>query len=252
MSNHKISGVVITLNEEKHIKRCLDSLVPVVDEIVVVDSGSTDNTRSICEQYEMVRFVEHTWMGFSQTKNHANSLVQHSFILSLDADEELDQRVIKHIKQLKNDGLSGVYAFNRKNFYGNTWVKYCGWYPDQKVRLFDKSLAHWKGDFVHETLHIDKASIRHHIDGDINHFTIANEQAHQKTINQYARLAAQRCLNEGKKLNPLSSGLSTLSHFVKIYVLKLGFLHGLLGFRIAKNSALSKWLRYTYYKSLTS
>ncbi|MBO6518143.1 MAG: glycosyltransferase family 2 protein [Bacteroidia bacterium] len=245
-----ISAVIITHNEQEFIGDCLKSLLPVVDEVVVLDSYSTDQTEQICASYPLVRFIQHEWQGYSKSKNHGNEIAKHQFILSLDADERLDQLAADHILKLKNSGtLQGAYRLKRKNYYMNTWIRYSGWYPDSKVRLFDRNLAQWKGDYVHETLVVDPRVEIIDLEGNIDHFTIKSPEDHIKTVEKYARLAAEKAISSGKKLRPLPSLLSAIAHFIKLFFIKLGVLHGQIGFRIAMNSARSKWLRYKYYKA---
>ncbi len=249
--HNKISAVVITLNEEAFIDDCIRSLYNVADEIVVVDSFSTDGTEQICAGYDRVRFVKHTWQGYSQSKNYGNTLAQYGLILSLDADERLDEEAIEQINELKNSETPiQVCSLNRKNYFGHTWIRFCGWYPDVKVRLFDRLSAQWEGDYVHELLQIKPEIAVQHISGNILHHTVANNAEHLDTIQKYARLAAEKAKRNGKQIQIIPSALSALIHFLKIFFLKLGFLHGSLGLRIAYNSAKSKWLRYTFFKSL--
>ncbi|MEZ4843208.1 MAG: glycosyltransferase family 2 protein [Bacteroidia bacterium] len=246
-----ISAVVISKNEEKNIARCIQSLQQVADEIIIIDSFSTDRTKEICLLFD-VRFVERQWQGYSQTKNYGNNIAQHQFILSLDADEVLDREAVQSILEFKNLAHSHyAYSLNRKNFYGQKWIKYCGWYPDKKIRLFDKNVAFWQGDFVHETL-VVKSDKTEHLAGNILHFTISDEKHHLQTIEKYAKLAAQMAVSKNQKLTPLPSLLSGFGRFFKIFVLKLGLLHGSVGFKIAFNSAKSRWLRYRFFKQLTS
>lgn len=250
MTHHSISTIIITLNEEASIERCIKSVLPISDEIIVLDSYSTDKTAEICANYTEVKFIQSEWLGYSQTKNKAASLALHQMIFSIDADECLDDEAIKHLLHLKKAGLTGAYQINRKNFFGNTWIKHGGWYPDVKRRLYDKSLCKWMGDFVHETLEVPDNLALKHIQGNILHYTVQNKEQHIQTIHKYAKLAAKREKAKGKRLTAFEAGLSTMSHFFKLYVLKLGFLDGTLGLSIALHSAKSKWLRYQYFRDL--
>lgn len=248
MKQTHISGVVITLNEEVHIKQCILSLSEVCDEIIVIDSHSSDRTEEICKSFDAVQFITRDWLGYSATKNEGALLTNNTYILSLDADERLDAEAINAINTLKTSGLSGSYSFNRKNYYGDRWLKHGGWYPDKKIRLYNKATCKWDGNYVHETLQCDKDATAH-LSGNIEHFTISSRSQHLQTIHKYAKLAAQRDINSGKRLTLFSSVLSCISHFVKLYIIKLGFLDGRLGIEIALQSAKSKWLRYKYAKS---
>ena len=135
--SQKISAVIITYNEEKNIRRCLASLQGIAEEIVVVDSHSTDRTKEICSRYENVNFISTDWKGFSDTKNYGNDIAKHSWIISLDSDEELSKELKANIASLELKE-ENAYEFNRLTNYCGKWVKYCGWSPDIKVRLFNK------------------------------------------------------------------------------------------------------------------
>ncbi len=250
MNVNKISTVIITLNEEATIERCLNSVLDISDEILVLDSHSTDDTARICKTFNKVRLIPTDWLGYSKTKNKGATLAKHNFILSIDADEALDQLAIASIQKSKTMGLVDAYSFNRKNYFGKKWIKYGGWYPDTKLRLYDKTTCAWSGDFVHETLQLSHKTETKHLSGNIEHFTVSGKKEHLETVHKYARLAAKRDITHRKSNNGLKAGLSACTHFIKIYLIKLGFLHGSTGLWIALNSAKSKWLRYIYWQEL--
>ncbi len=249
MTKLQISGVVITFNEEREIARCIETLLKVCDEIIVIDSFSTDQTQSICKSYG-VRFFQENWKGYSKTKNLGIQHSKNDWILSLDADESLDDEAIKSIKAIKdNTTIDTVFSVKRKNFYENTWIKYCGWYPDTKIRLFHKDTATWKGDYVHETLTFDSSVRVSMLDGNILHHTIRDRSHHSETVHKYAKLAASKAKATGKHITFGKALLSSVSHFIKIFFFKKGLLHGNIGFKIASMSAYSKWLRYVYFRN---
>mgnify|MGYP001587603814 CR=1 FL=1 len=250
MTSHNISAVIITLNEEATIARCLASVAKICDEIIVLDSHSTDDTVRICNDFDSVTCITTDWLGYSKTKNKGAQLAKHTFILSIDADEKLDEQAIEVVRNATSKGLEGAYSFNRKNFFGKKWIKYAGWYPDVKTRLYDKTTCEWSGDFVHETLRTKDDTVTQHLSGNIEHFTVSNKKQHIETVHKYARLAAERDLFNGKSNNSVKAALSACAHFIKIYLIKMGFLHGGVGLNIAFNSAMSKWLRYTYWQKL--
>lgn len=252
MSNHKISTIIITLNEEATIADCLKSVESISDEIIVLDSYSKDNTEAICSQFSGVTFIKTEWLGYSETKNKGAALSQHHTILSIDADERLDEEAVSSITQLKKSGLSGAYSFKRKNFYGGTWIKHGGWYPDIKTRLYQKDSCAWEGDFVHETLQCKPNCSVTDLNGNIEHYTLKDHEHHLQTIHKYAKLAAERDFTNNRPINAMKARASAFTHFIKIYFFKLGFLDGSIGFSIALNSAKSKWLRYVYYKAIKS
>lgn len=139
----KISAVIITFNEEQNIKRCLDSLLPVADEIIVVDSYSTDKTEAICSSYEQVDFVKNEFKGHIEQKNFAMNRAKNDFVLSLDADECLSEKLAQEIKSLKTTAENKIQAYEmpRLNKYCGQWIKHSGWYPDKKLRIWNKKLG---------------------------------------------------------------------------------------------------------------
>jgi (heptosyl)LPS beta-1,4-glucosyltransferase len=239
-----ISAVIITLNEEANIARCLNSLKDVVDEIVVLDSFSSDKTVEICESLN-AKVVQQVWKGYAASKNYANSLAKGSYILSIDADEVLSESLKKSILKVK-PALTGAYSFNRLNFYRHIPVRYCGWYPDKKVRLFPKDAAEWQGDFVHEQLVLKKGTPTIHLKGDLHHYTINSTADHKKTVEKYARLAAAEMKKKGQKVFFLKPYLAYAAMFLKKYFLQLGILEGTNGVYISHYSALSRYMKYEY------
>ena len=147
----KISVAIITLNEGKNIKRCIDSVRSIADEVVVVDSLSTDNTKEICLKNN-VKFIEQDFLGHIEQKNFAIEQCTHDYILSLDADEALDDKLISQISNIKKNFSADAYSFNRLTQYVDKWIYNCGWYPDKKTRLFKKSHAHWGGVNPHDII----------------------------------------------------------------------------------------------------
>ena len=147
-----LTAVIITKNEEFNISRCLQSLKDVADEIVVVDSFSTDSTEEICKSFN-VRFVQQEWLGYSEQKNFANSLASNDWIFSIDADEVLSDELKKSILELKNKNISddNVFSMNRLTNYCGHWIRHCGWYPDRKIRIWNRKVGKWQGE-IHETI----------------------------------------------------------------------------------------------------
>jgi (heptosyl)LPS beta-1,4-glucosyltransferase len=238
-----ISAVIITFNEERNIERCLLSLKNVVDDIVVLDSFSTDRTKEICEKFA-VQFVQDDWKGYAATKNNANLLAQNDFILSIDADEALSQNLQAAIRELKKNDFVGVYSMNRMTNYCGQWIKYSGWYPDKKIRIFPKSKVFWQGEWVHETLAVPESLPLTHIKGDIEHYSYYSFKEHREKADHYSRLTAQKMHERGKKAYILSPYLSGMVRFFTMFFLKLGFLDGYKGFKIAQISAASNVFKY--------
>ena len=151
----QISAVIITRNEERNLERALASLAAVADEVIVVDSGSTDRTREIAERAG-ARFVAHAWEGYAPQKNFAANQAHHDWILSIDADERLSIELADEIVKWKSTtlpALGAAYSMPRRTFYLGKWIRHSGWYPDRKIRLYDRRVCRWEGDFVHEYVH---------------------------------------------------------------------------------------------------
>lgn len=243
LSPTPISAVIITLNEERNIGRCLKSLEGIADEIIVVDSYSTDRTEAICKDFG-VRFVQRKWAGYAQTKNYANQLATHEYLLSIDADESLSEDLKASMLNVKKQGLSGIYSFNRLTNYCGHWVKHGGWYPDVKARLFPKSAAQWEGNFVHEEIQFSGNYSKTHLSGDLLHYSIYSVADHWERVEKYTDLGAQKMLAAGKKGGLFAGFMSAFSRFLRMYLFKFGFLDGVAGWRISYISAKATYLRY--------
>ncbi len=234
--SHTISAVIITLNEQEYIAQCIVSLQKVVDEIVLIDSYSTDKTVAIATQLG-AKVVQTDWKGYAETKNWGNKQAENNLILSIDADEVLSQELISALQQLKQNGVETktVYAFNRLNNYCGKWMKYAGWYPDTKVRLFNRNEAKWEGD-VHEKLVFTQAVTTQWLSGDLLHYSIKDKADHMAREKKYAKLAKPYA-NKGV------AAFSAVAKFVKMYIVKQGFRAGKLGFQLAWISARAKFWR---------
>ena len=147
-----LSVVIITFNEERNIARCINSVKDIADEIVVVDSYSTDNTKNICSNFDVI-FIQRKWEGFSAAKNFANSMSKNDWILSLDADEVLSDQLRETIKNLKFKNEFSYCSFNRLTNYCGSWIRHSNWYPDKKLRLFNRKNSEWSG-LIHEELSV--------------------------------------------------------------------------------------------------
>jgi len=238
-----ISAVIITLNEERNIGRCIDSLDGVADEVIVVDSFSTDKTEEICDD-RGVQFIQKEWEGYSRMKNHANSLASFEYILSIDADEALSDVLKYSITSAKEKGLKGVYSFNRRTCYCGKWIRHCGWYPDVKTRLFPAGIARWEGDYVHENLRFSSEPDTTHLTGDLLHHSYYDIEEHYVRVERYSRLKAEELLANNRNGGTLKGSVSALSRFMKMFLFKLGFLDGMAGYNICRISALAAFLKY--------
>jgi len=245
----RIAAAIITFNEEKNIERCIKGLVHCVDEIVVLDSFSTDRTKEICGQYN-VKFIQDRWEGYAQTKNKLNELIDADYIFSIDADEVPCKTLQSEILKLKNAKNEHIYIVNRITNYCGRWIKHCGWYPEPKARIFPKTKANWKGELVHEFLNYDAAMKTYTLNGHLEHYSYYNKKEHIDRANKYALLAAQQYFNAGKKTYIFQPVLSAFTKFVNIFFFKKGILDGVSGFQIAKISAASNYLKYKELKRL--
>jgi glycosyltransferase involved in cell wall biosynthesis len=248
----KISGVIITFNEERFIAQCLESLQGVVDEIVVVDSFSTDRTHEICKKYG-VRWVQHPFSGYTEQKNFANQQAQYDFILSLDADEALSDQLKSEIVKIKNQLEYDGYACNRLNKYCGQWIRYSNWYPDRKIRLFNKHKARWVGENnLHELIVLDQPKNCGFLSGDILHWAYDSYTEHWAKINQYTDIAARNYYrrNPSKKISFFKIIGSPLWKFFQNYFLKKGFLDGFQGLVICSLAASGTFLKYIKIREL--
>jgi|ERR1051326_1102641 glycosyltransferase involved in cell wall biosynthesis len=243
-----LSVVIITNNEEKNIARCLDSIKDVAEDIVVVDSYSTDRTENICMQYDL-HFVKHTWEGYSATKNFANAQAKYDWILSLDADEALSYELRKSILEIKKGKEMITCSFNRLTNYCGRWIKHCGWYPDTKVRIFDRRTARWEGN-IHEVLKVDPSVSIVKLKGDCLHYSYYSIPEHIEQTEKFTSLAAKDLFEKGKRVNFLRSFFSPVAAFIRSYFFQLGFLDGYYGFVICRISALSVRMKYRKLKEL--
>ncbi len=253
MSNHsnknKISAVVISYNEERNMARCIESLIDVVDEIIVVDSFSTDQTKEICEKYN-VRFYQHDWLGYSKTKNYANSLAKYDWILSLDSDEALSDELAQSLIHEKQNLNGNSYIFNRKANYCGQWINHCGWYPDKKIRLWKKDIAAWEGN-IHEELIFKTKEETNSLNGDILHYSYYSISEHISQTNKFTDIAAEQMLSQNKKVSLLKLFFSPIAKFTSSYFFRLGFLDGFYGFVICVLSANASFLKYSKLRQLT-
>jgi glycosyltransferase involved in cell wall biosynthesis len=243
-----LSVVIITLNEERNIERCLKSIRDLADEIIVLDAFSSDKTAEICEQYN-VQFVQRAWEGYAASKNYLNNLVSSEYILSLDADEALSEELYFELKAEKESGFQGTYSVNRLTNYMGKWIYHSGWYPDVKPRLFPKEGSYWSGEYVHEEL-IHPASKLKVFKGNLEHYSYYSYQDHRARADKYSLLTAQKFHAKGKKVGPFKPLISAIGRFIAMYFIKLGFLDGWKGFKIAQISAQSNILKYKELRRL--
>jgi len=238
-----LSAIIITLNEERNIGRCIDSLRNVADEILVVDSFSTDRTRQICID-EGVRFIENHWSGYSEQKNFAQGIAKHDFIISLDADEALSGQLAQSILQVKKLDEPQLFSFNRLTNYCGKWIKHGGWYPDIKIRMYDRRKCNWEGN-IHEKLNYPANERVTMLNGDCYHYTFYSVSEHLKQVDKFTSLMAEEEFKKGRKAGWLNMFANPVIKFVRDYIVRAGFLDGYEGFLISRISAYATFLKYS-------
>ena len=246
-----ITAVIITHNEERNILRCLNSVHDVVDEVVVVDSLSTDNTEAICRKFG-VRFVKQQWLGYSEQKNFANSLASNDWILSIDADEELSDELRISVFDLKTRDFSddNVFSMNRLTSYCGHWIRHCGWYPDRKIRIWNRKVGKWQGA-IHETIGFTKAIQENVLNGDLMHYSFETAQGYENQQYKFAKMRGEEYYKKGKKHAAFYMIVSPVFAFIQHYFFQLGFLDGVDGFHICRIAAKATKLKYRTLKELT-
>lgn len=246
----KLSAVIITYNEEKNIGRCLDSVKDLADEIVVVDSYSADKTEEICRTLN-VKFLQHHFEGHIEQKNYALSCAGYQHVLALDADEVLSDKLIQSIQAAKQSWQCDGYSFNRLTNYCGKWIRHSGWYPDTKLRLWDKSQGRWGGANPHDRVVMNANSRVCHLPGDLYHYSYHTIEDHIAQINRFSEIAARAAYGEGRHASLLLDiVMNPLLTFFKKYFLKLGILDGYAGFMIAIHTAYGKFLKYIKLREL--
>ena len=243
-----LSLVIITFNEERNIERCIRSVLDVADEIIVVDSFSSDKTPQICKNYN-VRFYQRKWEGYSNTKNYANSLSTNDYVFSIDADEALSEELKTSIMQAKAKGFKGAYQMNRLTNYCGKWINHGSWYPDKKIRIWNKKQGQWQGEIHEKIVFVDNIKIQQ-LKGDLLHYSYYSLEDHYRQIDKFTNLSAEELLQKSKKYSKAKELSSAIAKFIKDYVFFAGFLDGKEGFRIARLSAKATAMKYKKLKKL--
>jgi glycosyltransferase involved in cell wall biosynthesis len=248
----QISAVIITYNEEKNIARCLDSLASIADDVVVVDSFSTDRTEAICKE-KGVRFVSHAFGGHIEQKNWAITQAIYPYILSLDADEALDDTLRASVLKVKSSWEHDGYFMNRLTNYCGKWIRHCGWYPDTKLRLWDSRKGQWQGINPHDEFRMtESGSTTGFLKGDILHYSYYSIEDHYKQVLYFTDILAKEYHKLGRKAPVYKLLLNPFAKFMHDYFLKLGFLDGKEGFTISRISAYATWLKYSKLRKLAN
>lgn len=244
-----ISVVIITFNEEKNLERCLLSVKEIADDIVVVDSFSTDETKNIALK-NGARFVEHAFEGHIEQKNWAITQAKYPHVLSLDADEALDETLVKSIQQAKENWSADAYSMNRLNYWCGEWIRYGGWYPDRKFRLWDSRKGSWGGVNPHDEYKVNPGCSEKHLVGDILHYSYYTINQHMKQVNYFTDILAQQYFENGKKATWVKLLINPWIKFIGSYFFQKGFLDGFAGFAVCMISAHATFLKYAKLKML--
>ena len=243
MASVPLSVVIITYNEEKNILRCIRSVSEIADEIIVLDSHSSDQTRSLAESLGAV-VHEREFDGHIEQKNAAIRLANHPHILSLDADEALSQELLESIRLIKNNFILDGYFLNRITSYEGKWLRYGGWYPDRKLRLWDSRLGKWTGNNPHDRFEMVAGSKLGKLKGDLLHYSYASMADHIQQSEKFAEIGARALFATGKKASIIKRFFSPAFRFFHSYFLCLGFLEGKTGFHVARISAWASYQKY--------
>ncbi|HKP47564.1 MAG TPA: glycosyltransferase family 2 protein [Pyrinomonadaceae bacterium] len=247
MSKQKLSVCIITLNEEDHIREACES-VSWADEIVVVDSGSTDHTKEIATQSD-ARVLENAWPGFAAQKQFAADHASHDWILSLDADERISPELKTSIENVLNESDDRItadgYLLSRRAFYMGRWIRGGGWYPDRQLRLYRKSRGRWQGAHIHESVKMDQGARVATLTGDILHYTVQDAGEHHRMIGErYAPLGARQMFDQGRRTSPFKIATIGPATFIRNFILKAGFRDGFAGLTIASFAAHHAFLKH--------
>ncbi len=244
----QITATIITLNEERRISRAIESL-RCCDEIIVLDSGSVDRTVELASKLG-AKVLDGQWRGYAGQKNYAAERASHDWILSLDADEALSEALEGEIWNVKKKGPQcDAYTMPRLAQYLGKWILHSGWYPDRKVRLYDRRKARWTGDFVHESVQVNGRV--GHLEANLLHFTCESLSEHLKTMDRYTTLAAQELVAAERKIGWPHLIFDPAWTFVRTYFLQRGFLDGIEGLTIAYMAALYTFLKYAKARNMS-
>jgi glycosyltransferase involved in cell wall biosynthesis len=242
LSIMEISAVIVCKNEEDHIAACIESLQDLTDDIIVLDNGSTDRTKEIVAA-KKAKLITGEWKGYGKTKNSAAHHTKYDWILSLDADEEIDEVLRNNLKhaQLKE---GEVYKLKFKNFFGNKHLRFGEWGNDAHIRLFNKHRVFWDEEAVHEKLFLPQGTRVKRIKGAVLHHTVKDIDDYSQKMLRYALLNAEKYAARGKKSSAFKIFLAPRLSFAKYYFLKLGFLDGWAGLVCAYMTSYYSFVKY--------
>ncbi|MDE6079900.1 MAG: glycosyltransferase family 2 protein [Duncaniella sp.] len=242
----KISATIIAFNEEKRIAACLESLHGIADEIIVVDSMSTDRTVEIAREHG-AKVTHRRFDGFGAQRQYATSLTTHRYVLSIDADEVLSPALRQALLRLKEEGFAHrVYSLSRLNFYCGYPVRHCGWYPDPHIRLFDKRYANWNLRDVGEKVVFRDNVTPSAVDGDILHYRCDTPEQFEAVVRRHAAIKGALIASRGEEsVSPLTPLAKALGAFCRSYLMQGGILEGQAGRDISAQAFRSEFLAYS-------
>jgi len=242
----KITATIITFNEADNIRAACES-VHWANEILVVDSESTDETREIAASCG-AKVITRAWPGFTAQKQFAAEEAKHEWIFSLDADERVSidlRHSIEDLLYTNESQLADGYRIARRSFYMGRWIRGGGWYPDHQLRLYNKKRGRWQGAYIHESVKMDEGARVASLAGDILHYTVRDAAHHHRMIGErYAPLAARQMFEGGRRTTAFKIATAGASAFIRSYILKGGFRDGLAGYSIARFAAHHAFLKH--------
>jgi len=244
-----LTAIVLTKNEEKNIGRCLASL-SFVDEIVIIDSGSTDNTLNIVKTFPKVTLVETKWFGFVETKKIGVAKAKHDWILWIDADEEVPAKLAEEWQtRIKTSSFheTGAIDISRKTFFLGHFVKHSGWYPNRVIRFFHKGRAGFNNNILHEGIVVKPGYLTEHFTTDLLHYSYISLYQYFDKMNKYGYDGAREVVRKKKSILLPQLFFQPVWTFFKFYILKRGFLDGRIGFIVCMGAAFSNFIKYSNY-----
>ncbi|MBS1615007.1 MAG: glycosyltransferase family 2 protein [Bacteroidetes bacterium] len=247
----KLSAIIITFNEAHNIVRCLEALQTVADEVVVVDSFSKDNTLELAQSMG-ARVLQHPFEGYGTQKSFAIQAASYDWILSIDADEVLSPTLQDSILSFKQDPKYDACLFNNLTNYCGAWIRHCGWYPNQKIRLLNKTKGHMTMDQVHEGFEMQKTARTCILKGDLYHYSFPTISSHLKKVEHYSEVGARFDVARGKRVSIFKLLLSPGWTFFSLFILRGGILDGYYGYVICRISAFASFAKYLKIRQYTA
>lgn len=237
------------MNEEKYIGQCIESLQQVADEVLVVDSCSSDRTPEICRSMG-ARLITQPFLGYIEQKNFAMEKAAYDHILSLDADEMLSDELIASIKEVKSNWKQDGYRFNRLNRFCGKWLRFTNHYPDRKLRLWDRRKGRWGGMNPHDRVVMKEGSSIARLRGDILHYMCDSHEESLDTINRFSTIAAREAHARGESCPAFKVFYKTIWRFLQHFVVKGGFMLGYTGFVVSYQDAFHCFQKYVKLRHL--